>query len=184
MLGTDFPYTDWYPKGKHVIQIDERAAHIGRRTSVALGRRRPTRGWPPPACSSWSRPRATAGTSRPRTEQVQRLAPAPAQARRPRLRQPRASSRRSARRLTTPTSGSGPRRWRWRSTPTPPTTRSSPRTPACPRSGCRALSPCAAPGGCSAPTTSARWPTRCPRRSAPRRLTARARWWRSAATAA
>ena len=37
MLGTDFPYTDWYPKGKHVIQVDARAAHIGRRTSVALG---------------------------------------------------------------------------------------------------------------------------------------------------
>ncbi|MDQ6834925.1 MAG: thiamine pyrophosphate-binding protein [Actinomycetota bacterium] len=37
MLGTDFPYPDWYPKGKQVIQIDERGAHIGRRTSVALG---------------------------------------------------------------------------------------------------------------------------------------------------
>jgi pyruvate dehydrogenase (quinone) len=37
MLGTDFPYPDWYPKGKTVIQIDERRAHIGRRTSVKLG---------------------------------------------------------------------------------------------------------------------------------------------------
>lgn len=37
MLGTDFPYSDWYPKGKQVIQIDERGEHIGRRTSVALG---------------------------------------------------------------------------------------------------------------------------------------------------
>jgi pyruvate dehydrogenase (quinone) len=37
MLGTDFPYTDWYPKGKQVIQVDERGAHIGRRTSVELG---------------------------------------------------------------------------------------------------------------------------------------------------
>ncbi|MDQ6748787.1 MAG: thiamine pyrophosphate-dependent enzyme, partial [Candidatus Dormibacteraeota bacterium] len=37
MLGTDFPYTAWYPKGKHVIQVDERSAHIGRRTPVALG---------------------------------------------------------------------------------------------------------------------------------------------------
>ncbi len=34
MLGTDFPYTDWYPKGKQVIQIDNRPGHIGRRTSV------------------------------------------------------------------------------------------------------------------------------------------------------
>ncbi len=37
MLGTDFPYTDWYPTGKRVIQIDHRAAHIGRRTEVGLG---------------------------------------------------------------------------------------------------------------------------------------------------
>jgi pyruvate dehydrogenase (quinone) len=37
MLGTDFPYSDWYPTGKHVIQIDHRAAHIGRRTAVELG---------------------------------------------------------------------------------------------------------------------------------------------------
>jgi pyruvate dehydrogenase (quinone) len=34
MLGTDFPYTDWYPKGKEVIQVDRRSGHIGRRTSV------------------------------------------------------------------------------------------------------------------------------------------------------
>ncbi len=37
MLGTDFPYPDWYPKGKQVIQIDERGARIGRRTSVEVG---------------------------------------------------------------------------------------------------------------------------------------------------
>ena len=37
MLGTDFPYRDWYPKGKRVVQIDEREARIGRRTSVELG---------------------------------------------------------------------------------------------------------------------------------------------------
>ncbi len=37
MLGTDFPYPDWYPKGKQVIQIDTRGAHIGRRTSVDVG---------------------------------------------------------------------------------------------------------------------------------------------------
>jgi pyruvate dehydrogenase (quinone) len=37
MLGTDFPYPDWYPKGKVVIQVDERGAHIGRRTAVDLG---------------------------------------------------------------------------------------------------------------------------------------------------
>ncbi len=37
MLGTDFPYSDSYPKGKRVIQVDERSAHIGRRTHVELG---------------------------------------------------------------------------------------------------------------------------------------------------
>jgi pyruvate dehydrogenase (quinone) len=37
MLGTDFPYSDWYPTGKQVVQIDHRPAHIGRRTAVDLG---------------------------------------------------------------------------------------------------------------------------------------------------
>ncbi|MEP7020638.1 MAG: thiamine pyrophosphate-dependent enzyme [Pseudonocardiales bacterium] len=37
MVGTDFPYRDWFPEGKTVIQIDARAEHIGRRTHVALG---------------------------------------------------------------------------------------------------------------------------------------------------
>jgi pyruvate dehydrogenase (quinone) len=37
MVGTDFPYREWYPEGKTVIQIDARAEVIGRRTSVALG---------------------------------------------------------------------------------------------------------------------------------------------------
>lgn len=34
LVGTDFPYRDWYPAGKTVIQLDVRQAHIGRRTSV------------------------------------------------------------------------------------------------------------------------------------------------------
>jgi len=37
MVGTDFPYVDWYPDGKVVVQIDMRGEHIGRRTSVAVG---------------------------------------------------------------------------------------------------------------------------------------------------
>ncbi len=37
MVGTDFPYVDWYPKGKVVVQIDTRGEHIGRRTSVDVG---------------------------------------------------------------------------------------------------------------------------------------------------
>lgn len=34
MLGTDFPYRGWYPEGKTVIRVDDRGAHIGRRTPV------------------------------------------------------------------------------------------------------------------------------------------------------
>ncbi|MDA0160915.1 thiamine pyrophosphate-binding protein [Solirubrobacter ginsenosidimutans] len=37
MLGTDFPYSDWYPEGKVVVQVDERGAHLGRRTPVDAG---------------------------------------------------------------------------------------------------------------------------------------------------
>ncbi|MGI9084231.1 MAG: thiamine pyrophosphate-dependent enzyme [Aeromicrobium sp.] len=37
MVGTDFPYRDWYPEGKTVIQIDAKGQHIGRRTRVSLG---------------------------------------------------------------------------------------------------------------------------------------------------
>ncbi|HWH09971.1 MAG TPA: thiamine pyrophosphate-dependent enzyme [Solirubrobacteraceae bacterium] len=37
MVGTDFPYVDWYPKGKVVVQIDSRGEHIGRRTTVDVG---------------------------------------------------------------------------------------------------------------------------------------------------
>lgn len=37
MVGTDFPYVDWYPKDKVVVQIDMRGEHIGRRTRVEAG---------------------------------------------------------------------------------------------------------------------------------------------------
>ena len=37
MVGTDFPYVDWYPSGKVVVQIDMRGEHIGRRTAVDVG---------------------------------------------------------------------------------------------------------------------------------------------------
>ena len=62
MVGTDFPYPDWYPTGKTVVQIDTRGEHIGRRTSVELGvvgdARLASRLLP-----SWSRPSPTAATS-------------------------------------------------------------------------------------------------------------------------
>ncbi|HEY8997696.1 MAG TPA: ubiquinone-dependent pyruvate dehydrogenase, partial [Edaphobacter sp.] len=37
MLGTDFPYTQFFPGKAKVIQIDARGEHIGRRTKVDLG---------------------------------------------------------------------------------------------------------------------------------------------------
>ena len=37
MLGTDFPYTQFYPSHAKVIQVDLRGEQIGRRTAVDLG---------------------------------------------------------------------------------------------------------------------------------------------------
>ncbi|MFD0169793.1 thiamine pyrophosphate-dependent enzyme [Streptomyces decoyicus] len=34
LLGTDFPYREWYPSGKKVIQVDLAPEHIGRRVPV------------------------------------------------------------------------------------------------------------------------------------------------------
>jgi pyruvate dehydrogenase (quinone) len=37
MLGTDFPYTQFYPENAKVIQIDSRGENLGRRTRIDLG---------------------------------------------------------------------------------------------------------------------------------------------------
>jgi pyruvate dehydrogenase (quinone) len=37
MLGTDFPYRQFYPENARVVQVDTRAEHIGRRTRVEVG---------------------------------------------------------------------------------------------------------------------------------------------------
>lgn len=37
LLGTDFPYREWYPEGRSVIQVDTEATHIGRRVPVDIG---------------------------------------------------------------------------------------------------------------------------------------------------
>jgi thiamine pyrophosphate-dependent acetolactate synthase large subunit-like protein len=45
MAGTDFPYTEFYPDGARVVQIDVNAGHIGRRVPVEaplVGHVRPT----------------------------------------------------------------------------------------------------------------------------------------------
>jgi pyruvate dehydrogenase (quinone) len=36
LIGTDFPYRDWLPHDKKVVQLDTRPEHIGRRLSVAV----------------------------------------------------------------------------------------------------------------------------------------------------
>ncbi|MCB8611622.1 hypothetical protein LJD69_13595, partial [Faecalibacillus faecis] len=37
MLGTDFPYRQFYPKNAKVLQVDIRSEHLGRRTPLTLG---------------------------------------------------------------------------------------------------------------------------------------------------
>ncbi|MEU4311011.1 ubiquinone-dependent pyruvate dehydrogenase [Nocardia sp. NPDC024068] len=37
MLGTDFPYTQFYPEDAAVIQVDIRGSHLGRRTPIDVG---------------------------------------------------------------------------------------------------------------------------------------------------
>src|SRR3984957_17525169 len=37
LLGTDFPYTAWYPKKPKIVQLDIRAERLGRRSHVELG---------------------------------------------------------------------------------------------------------------------------------------------------
>ncbi len=83
MVGTDFPYVDWYPEGKVVVQIDMRGEHIGRRTTRRSRCRRRRRGSHSPALLATGRRQA-----RPRAcstsiaLDVRGLARAPAQARR------------------------------------------------------------------------------------------------------
>jgi pyruvate dehydrogenase (quinone) len=37
LLGTDFPYTAWYPKKPKIVQLDIRPEHLGRRSQLELG---------------------------------------------------------------------------------------------------------------------------------------------------
>ncbi len=37
LLGTDFPYQEWYPEGKKIVQVDVAAEHIGRRAHADVG---------------------------------------------------------------------------------------------------------------------------------------------------
>jgi len=37
MLGTDFPYRDFYPKDATIVQIDIRGEHLGRRSKLDFG---------------------------------------------------------------------------------------------------------------------------------------------------
>lgn len=37
MLGTDFPYKDWYPSKAKIVQVDIRAERLGRRCNITMG---------------------------------------------------------------------------------------------------------------------------------------------------
>ena len=37
MVGTDFPYSVFYPSGRPIVQIDIQAEHLGKRCSVTQG---------------------------------------------------------------------------------------------------------------------------------------------------
>jgi thiamine pyrophosphate-dependent acetolactate synthase large subunit-like protein len=37
MLGTDFPYTQFYPEKATIVQVDQRGEHLNRRTRLDLG---------------------------------------------------------------------------------------------------------------------------------------------------
>src|SRR3546814_19890684 len=37
MLGTDFPYKDWFHKNARIVQVDIRAERLGRRCRIDLG---------------------------------------------------------------------------------------------------------------------------------------------------
>jgi pyruvate dehydrogenase (quinone) len=37
LLGTDFPYTAWYPRRPKIVQLDIRAEHLGRRSRLQFG---------------------------------------------------------------------------------------------------------------------------------------------------
>jgi pyruvate dehydrogenase (quinone) len=135
MVGTDFPYVDWYPTVKVVVQIDMRGEHIGRRTRVDVG----VVGDAQLALAGLLE-RVSAKTDRSllddhrakydswRERQLKLADPAT-------TRISRAVRERSS---TTLSTASARRRSPPRSTPTPPTTRSSRRTPAWRPCGSRA----------------------------------------------
>ena len=138
LVGTDFPYREFLPTGKKVIQLDVRGAHIGRRIPVDLAlvgdaglglqallpaARAEERHRPPRLGAEELRRSGRSGSSSSSTRRT-------------------TTSRRDccAARSTTPTCASAPSCSPRRSTSTPPTTRSSRPTPAWPRSGTRASS--------------------------------------------
>jgi pyruvate dehydrogenase (quinone) len=148
MLGTDFPYRNFYPSHARIIQIDRDPAQLGKRASLTLGvvgdvgkpLRRCWKGWTGATTGIFSKPRSNI----------------------------------TARRAKGSTSSSGPARrggrsirnsWPIRSASWPMRMPLFPPTSARPPSGPRAISRSTASGGCCFRPITDRWPMRWPRRS-------------------
>ena len=63
LVGTDFPYTEFLPEGKVVVQLDVRGAHVGRRTTVRPRDRRRRPAGAARAAAAAERQGPTAATS-------------------------------------------------------------------------------------------------------------------------
>ena len=137
MLGTDFPYRDWYPAGKVVIQVDERGEHIGRRTAVASVSSGDA-GLAVAALLERVAPKADRAHLDAAPSATRPGAPASSELTDPAFDRQRDGQARALEARQPRARASAPRRSPPPSTATPPPTRSSPPTRGCRRSGSRA----------------------------------------------
>ena len=137
MIGTDFPYRDFLPSEKTVIQLDVRGSHIGRRTTVDVAWWGMRRSGCRPCCRCWRR-RRTGSTWTRRARRT--TSGASGRRSSPTRRTTRGRRACCDARSTTPMPGSVPSCSPRRSTGTPRRTRCSPPTRGWPPSGSRGSS--------------------------------------------